>query len=126
VLQLKIAPFLIDEKQETIDGSELKKDLKFLTEYCETPANPKDIDRTRKEPPLLPQSLTFQLWTEYFDWPLKYKMKDNKTTEYYKGKKDEYISATKTERLNPDCWYLFTRITIYPLIKTLIQLRDCP
>lgn len=96
--QLKIAPFLIDEKQKIIDGSELKKDLKFLTEYCETLDDPKDIDRTRKEPPQLPQSLTFQLWTEYFDWPLKYKMKDNKTTEYYKEKMDEFISATKTER----------------------------
>jgi len=96
--QLKLAPFLLDENQKIIEGTDLKKDLKFLCEYCETLDDPKDIARTRKEPPQLPASLTYQLWTQYFDWPIKYKLKDDKPKEYYKDKMDEYIAASKTDR----------------------------
>jgi hypothetical protein len=96
--QLELAPFLITENQKVIKGSDLKNDLKLLVDYCETLDDPKDKKRVLKEPPQLPQSLTYQLWSEYFDWPPRFKIADDKPPKYYKEKMDEFINASKTER----------------------------
>ena len=95
--QKKLVPYLIDKDQEFIDGVELKKDLKNLVEYRETLFEKKDIERTKNEPPQLPESLTYKLWNKYFDWPPKYKSRiPPRPKEYFKEKMDEFIEAKKT------------------------------
>ncbi len=95
--QKRFAPYLIDENQEFIDGTELKKDLKKLVEYRSTLFEKKDIERTQNEPPRLPDSLTYKLWNKNFGWPPKYKSKiPPRPKEYFKEKMDEFINATQT------------------------------
>ena len=130
--QLQIAPFLIAENQKVILGSELKSDLKFLVDYCETLDDPKDKARVLKEPPQLTQSLTYQLWSEYFDWPPRFKISNAKSPENYKEKMDEFISASKTDRhtmLNNDPEFIvrehFMKATDFCVCGSGKQLKDC-
>jgi hypothetical protein len=95
--QKQLAPYLIDTNQDFIDGAELKKDLRNLVEYREKLSEEEDIERTKNEPPHLPESLTYKLWTKHFDWPPKYKSRiPPKSKEYFKGKMDEFIDAKET------------------------------
>jgi len=95
--QKSLAPYLIDTNQDFIDGAELKKDLKNLVEYRKTLFEKKDIERTKDEPPRLPESLTYKLWSKYFDWPPKYKSRTPlRPEECFKEKMDEFIAAKKT------------------------------
>lgn len=92
-----LAPYLIDENQEFIDGAELKQDLKNLVEYRSTIFEKKDIERTQDEPPRLTDSLTYKLWNKYLDWPPKYEFKTSpRPKEYFKEKMDEFIGAKTT------------------------------
>lgn len=95
--QKSLVPYLIDSNQDFVDGAELKKDLKNLVEYRQTLFEKSDIERTKDEPPQLPESLTYKLWSKYFDWPPKYKSLISKPPkEYFKGKMDEFIAAKET------------------------------
>ncbi|MDA3779518.1 MAG: SEC-C domain-containing protein, partial [Bacteroidales bacterium] len=93
--QKSIANLLIDSKQKNVDGTVLKADLKKLVEYRATLFEKKDIERTKKEPPQIPDTLTYQLWNEYFDWPSKIPPSKEKDKQYYKDKMDEFIKAKK-------------------------------
>lgn len=89
-------PLVIDKYQSFVVGQDLKTDLKTLVSYRSTLSERKDIERTLKEPPLLNSSLTYQLWTKYFDFPPKYKrVTTAKEHENAKKKMDEFIAAKK-------------------------------
>jgi hypothetical protein len=127
--QKELVPFLLDNKQKLICGDELKKDLKRLVEYRDTLSEPKDIKRTAKEPPRLYDSLTYKLWTEFFDWPPKYDIAYNE--ESFKKKMDEFIDAKKTSESKIDGEPSFIvkesymRPTDYCPCGSGKQLKDC-
>ncbi len=64
----QLAPLLVKKYQRFIIGSELKGDLKMIVEFME-----KEDEATNKEfasrPPIIEDSLTFQLWKYFFDYP---------------------------------------------------------
>jgi hypothetical protein len=93
--QKLLVPFLLDNNQKLIDGVEFKADLKKLASYRETLSERKDIERTKKEPPRILDSLTYKLWNEYFDWPND-RLQDNNDISYYKQKMDEFINSVET------------------------------
>ena len=91
-----LAPYLLDSKQDFIDGRELKNDLKRLNEYRDSLSDVNDIKRTQNEPPQLPDSLTYKIWHKYFYWPSKHNRIDIKGPDNYKEIMNEFISAKRT------------------------------
>lgn len=117
--QKSLAPYLIDSNQEFIDGEELKKDLKKLVEYRATLSEEKDIDRTKKEPPRLPDSLTYKLWRKNFYWPPIFENQTTRATKNQKEILDEFINAkaTKSEpgkNINDDVEFIIKEYDMKP------------
>lgn len=87
-------PLVIDSHQTFVVGEELKSDLKFLVDYRSTLHEKRDLERTRREPPHITTSLTYKLWSKYFDWPPKYKrVLSEEEIAGTKAKIDEFIAA---------------------------------
>lgn len=66
----KLVPLLLRDDQKFIAGPDLKQDLKNLVEYL----NNLKIDERRNYksvPPIIESSFTFQLWKEFFNYPIK-------------------------------------------------------
>src|SRR5690606_34489632 len=66
----KLAPLLLRNDQKFITGPDLKLDLKNIVDFL----NSLEIDERRKfksAPPIIETSYTFQLWKEYFNYPLQ-------------------------------------------------------
>lgn len=66
----KLVPLLLREEQKFIVGPDLKQDLKNIVEFL----NNLEIDERRKYknvPPIIESSFTFQLWKEFFNYPIK-------------------------------------------------------
>lgn len=65
-----LAPLLLRDDQKFIAGPDLKQDLKNIVEFL----NNLGIDERRKYknvPPIIESSFTFQLWKEFFHYPIK-------------------------------------------------------
>ena len=96
-----ITPLLLRKDQHFISGEELKKDLKMIVEYLETGGD--ELKRKyNHEPPILPDSLTFRLWKEYFGYPESSnwdRTTSDKDMEYVKKKMDEFQRASKGEKI---------------------------
>lgn len=117
--QKSLAPYLIDSNQEFIDGAELKNDLKKLVEYRATLSEKKDIERTKKEPPRLTDSLTYKLWNKNFYWPSRFESKVTKGTKNQKELLDEFMNAkaTKTDpgkNINADVEFIVKEYDMRP------------
>lgn len=127
--QKELVPFLLDNKQKLISGEDLKKDLKRLVEYRETLSEPKDIKRTSKEPPRIYDSLTYNLWTEFFDWPPEHDIPYHE--ESFKKKMDEFIEAKSTgeNKMDGDPSFIvkesYMRLTDFCPCGSGKQLKDC-
>ncbi|KQS88788.1 hypothetical protein ASG21_16750 [Chryseobacterium sp. Leaf394] len=66
----KLVPLLLRDEQKFIVGPDLKQDLKNIVEFL----NNLEIDERRKYknvPPIIESSFTFQLWKEFFNYPIK-------------------------------------------------------
>lgn len=96
-----LAPLLLRDYQKFIVGTDLKQDLKEIVEHLET----LEIEERRKfksEPPKIENSLTFQLWKEYFGYPEKSDLNRNlseKTLEMMKQKMREFEQAIQNENI---------------------------
>lgn len=65
-----LVPLLLRDDQKFIAGPDLKQDLKNIVGYL----NNLEIDERRKYknvPPIIESSFTFQLWKEFFNYPIK-------------------------------------------------------
>jgi len=98
----QLAPLLIRPDQKFFTGEELKKDFKGIVEYLE-----KEGEAAKKkfvsEPPILEESLTFQLWKKYFDYPKSSNLERNISAEeldYMKKQMDKFIKASEGEQVS--------------------------
>lgn len=65
-----LVPLLLRKDQKFITGPDLKQDLKNIVEFV----NNLEIDERREYknvPPIIESSFTFQLWKEFFNYPIK-------------------------------------------------------
>jgi hypothetical protein len=94
-----LVPLVLFPYQRFIIGTDLKCDLKRLVEHLNSLA----IDERRKfkkEPPLLEDSLTFQIWQEFYDYPKTSNINRNVSPEeksYMKKKMKEFEKAIRGE-----------------------------
>ncbi|MBL0127579.1 MAG: hypothetical protein IPP83_08975 [Flavobacteriales bacterium] len=65
----RVLPLFIKEKQDFVTGADLKADLRRLSKHLASLTDAEEIERFKKEPPLLPNSLTVSLWSKHFNWP---------------------------------------------------------
>jgi len=94
----QLAPLLIRDDQKFIIGSDLKNDLKNINEYLEK--NGKEaIKKFGFKPPLINESLTFNLWKEYFNYPtaLSFREISEKEKSNAKEQIDKFIKAMEGE-----------------------------
>ena len=90
-----IAPLFLRPDQVFVDGNELKKDLKLIVEHLNAGGQELKVKHVN-EPPVIEESLTFQLWKKYFAYPEQSNWNRNlseKEMEYVKRKMDEFEKA---------------------------------
>lgn len=66
----KLVPLLLRNNQKFIAGPDLKQDLRNIVEFL----NNLEIDERRKYkgvPPIIESSFTFQLWKDFFNYPIE-------------------------------------------------------
>ncbi|MBV4356305.1 SEC-C domain-containing protein [Pinibacter aurantiacus] len=96
-----LVPLLLRPDQKFVTGEEFKKDMILINNYFEE----KGVEVRKKfknEPPLIEESLTYQLWKEYFDYPKESNLKRNlsdKEMEMMRRKMDELEGAMKGEKI---------------------------
>ena len=69
--QKMLVPLFLVDNQMMIDGKDLKEDLNKIEGYLSTVSERKDNERLRKEPPQIPEFLTYKIWSNFLDWPSK-------------------------------------------------------
>lgn len=118
-----VIELLVGERHTFISGDQLKKGLQEAIGYRSTLSERKDIDRTLKEPPRVPDFIIYKLWNKYLAWPPKFERKiSDQEIEEQKKKIDEFIAASDTPGMqdaidNPD----------FVVKKYFITLNDpCP
>ena len=103
----KLAPLLLRNDQKFIAGPDLKLDLKNIVDFL----NSLEIDERRKfksVPPIIESSYTFQLWKEYFNYPIQNsgdreiseaekEMMKEKMREFEKALEGEHITLEKSD-----------------------------
>ena len=101
-LHKQLAPLLIRKEQKFIIGQDLKDDFKLIVEHLEEGG----IGLKQKhsnEPPIIEESLTFQLWKEFFGYPessnLNREMSE-KDMEYMKQQMDKFERAARGEEVD--------------------------
>ncbi len=100
-LHKQLAPHLIRKDQQFIVGAVLKEDFKKIVEFLE-----KEGDEAKKnfvsEPPIIEDSLTFNLWQEYFGYPETSNMNRNiseEELEYMKQQMEKFERASRGEHV---------------------------
>lgn len=97
-----LAPLLVRPYQKFIVGSELKEGLKLLVDYlANLPLD--EVRKFKNEPPIVENSLVFQLWKEFFGYPEKSNMErnlSNKELEMMKRKMDEFAEAFDNDSID--------------------------
>jgi hypothetical protein len=97
-----LVPLLLQDYQKFIVGTELKEDLKDIVAFLNT----LEIEERRKfknVPPIIDCSITFQLWKEFFNYPIKSNWNRNiseKEKEMMKEKMKEFERALDGESIN--------------------------
>ena len=100
-LHKNLVPLLLRADQKFIIGEHLKKDMTQIHTYFEE----NGIEERRKyknEPPIIEDSLTFQLWKEFFNYPKQSNLKRNlskEEMEMMKAKMNEFERAMKGEKM---------------------------
>lgn len=90
-----IIPLFLNPHQKFITGDDLKKDLKGIVEVINT----LDINQRKKilnSPPINEESITFNLWREYFDYPNSKQWQEDATLlnhDYALAKMQEFRRA---------------------------------
>ncbi|MEZ0181919.1 SEC-C domain-containing protein [Flavobacterium oncorhynchi] len=90
-----LVPILLRDDQKFIAGPDLKQDLKNIVEFLKN----LEIDERRKYknvPPIIESSFTFQLWKEFFNYPIKSNWNreiSEAEKEMMKGKMQEFEKA---------------------------------
>jgi hypothetical protein len=96
-----IAPLFLRSDQKFIVGGDLKKDLKGIVEHIEK----LDDDQRKKmlkAPPIIEESITFNLWQEYFDYPNDSRWRDDATEldhDYVLKKMQEFSRAMEGDNV---------------------------
>jgi hypothetical protein len=97
-----LVPLLLREYQKFIVGTELKEDLKNIVAFLNT----LEIEERREFksiPPIIDSSITFQLWKEFFNYPVKSNWNRNiskKEKEMMKEKMKEFERALDGDSIN--------------------------
>lgn len=97
-----LTPLLLREDQKFIVGQELKEDLKNIVTFLNT----LEIDERRSYkniPPILESSFTFQLWKEFFNYPIKSNWNreiSEAENEMVKEKMQEFERALEGDSIN--------------------------
>lgn len=91
-----MVPYFLKSNQNFIAGSELKNDFSAIEKHREGLDKP-EKEKTKTKPPIIEDSITFQMWNKYFDYPPKFPFPDNKPKEWYIEKIKEFENATDLE-----------------------------
>jgi hypothetical protein len=97
-----LVPLLLRDYQKFIVGTELKEDLKSIVAFLNT----LEIEERRKfknVPPIIDSSMTFQLWKEFFNYPVRNNWNRNiseKEKEMMKEKMKEFERALDGDSIN--------------------------
>lgn len=97
-----LVPLLIREDQKFIVGQELKEDLKNIVTFLTA----LEIDERKKYknvPPIIESSFTFQLWKEFFNYPVKSNWNrelSEAEKEMMKEKMQEFERALEGDSIN--------------------------
>lgn len=94
--QKSIALLFLTDEQAFVDGKALKQDFKQIEEYLQTVSEPKDLIRLRKEPPQIPDLLSYQLWKRFLYWPNKLPPPSAEDTEKARKKMEDITNAIET------------------------------
>jgi hypothetical protein len=100
-LHKNLVPFLLRSDQKFIIGEALKQDMSKIHKYFDG----KGIEEKRmykNEPPIIEDSITFQLWKEFFDYPKYSNLKrelSKEEVELMKAKMDEFEKAAKGQKI---------------------------
>lgn len=100
-LHKNLVPLLLGPGQKFITGEELKKDMALIHKHF-TEKGVEERKKYKNEPPLIEESLTYQLWQEYFCYPKQSNFKRNlseKEMDMMKRKMDEFERAMKGEKI---------------------------
>ncbi|GAA4382145.1 hypothetical protein GCM10023186_22200 [Hymenobacter koreensis] len=97
-----LAPLLLRDDQKFIVGTELKQGLKLIVDFLAN-LDPKSVSQFKNEPPIINESLVFQLWKEFFGYPQtsnwERKISDSEQ-EMMKRKADEFIQAVENNSID--------------------------
>lgn len=97
-----LVPILLRDNQKFIVGPNLKEDLKNIVAFL----NNLEIDERRKfknVPPIIESSITFNLWKDFFNYPIKSNWNrdiSKKEKEMMKEKMKEFERALNGENIN--------------------------
>jgi len=97
-----LVPLLLQDYQKFIEGPKLKEDLKNIVAFLNT----LEIEKRREfknVPPIIESSITFQLWKEYFNYPVKSNWNrdiSDGEKEMMKEKMKEFERALDGESIN--------------------------
>jgi hypothetical protein len=69
-VQKNLVPLLLLPYQRFILGTELKTDLKAIVDHL-AGLDIEELKKYKNQPPIIPDSYTFKLWEEFFDYPNK-------------------------------------------------------
>ena len=89
----RIVPYFIKASQTFIIGQDLKSDLRNLVKHRES-LDTGEKEKTLKDPPIIEDSLTFQLYKKYFDYPNQSSLQKDMPQEWYIQKMKEFEAAT--------------------------------
>lgn len=96
-----LAPLLLRPYQKFILGSNLKQDLKMVVEHIEN-LEIEERKKFKNVPPIIEDSLTFQLWKEFFEYPQASNWNRNISDaemEKMKRKMDEFEQAIENDSI---------------------------
>lgn len=94
--QKSLAQLFVTDDQVFVDGHAMKQDFKQIEEYLHTVGEPNDIIRLRKEPPQIPDLLTYRLWKRFLNWPNKLPPPTAKEQEKARRKMEDIMNAVET------------------------------
>jgi hypothetical protein len=97
-----LIPLLLREDQKFIVGQELKEDLKNIVTFLNTLEND-ERKKYKNVPPIIESSFTFQLWKEFFNYPIKSNWNrklSEAEKEMMKEKMQEFERALEGDSIN--------------------------
>lgn len=97
-----LIPLLLREDQKFIVGQELKEDLKNIVTFLNT-LETDERKKYKNVPPIIESSFTFQLWKEFFNYPIKSNWNrelSEAEKEMMKEKMQEFERALEGDSIN--------------------------